>query len=154
MQDRPVLISREGLDRLQAELDALRTTRRAEIAERISYAKDFGEIAENAEYEDAKNEQGMVEGRILVLEKMIRNAVLIEEGPSGGHVVVGSVVTVEDESGKQTFTIVGPAEADPSGGRISLESPVGRALMGRRKGDVVEVSTPGGGRALKITKIG
>lgn len=154
MQDRPVLISQEGLTRLQRELDALRTTRRAEVAERISYAKGFGEIAENAEYEDAKNEQGMVEGRILVLEKMIRNAVIIEEGQAGGQVIVGSLVTVEDEFGEQTFTIVGPAEVDAGIGRISLESPVGRALMGHRKGDVVEVSAPGGTRALTIVKIG
>ena len=154
MQDRPVLISQAGLAKLQHELEGLRTTRRAEIAERISYAKDFGEIAENAEYEDAKNEQGMVEGRILVLEKMIRNAVIIEEGHSGGQVIVGSLVTVEDEFGKQVFTIVGPAEVDVNTGKISMESPVGRALMGHKKGDAVEVSTPGGTRALKIVKIG
>jgi len=154
MQDRPVLLTQEGLDRLQRELGELRTTKRDEIAERIKYAKDFGEITENSEYEDAKNEQGMVEGRILTLERMVRNAVIIEAERSGGHVQVGSVITVKDEFGSTTYTIVGPAEVDPATGKISMESPVGRALLGHKSGDSVQVQTPGGARTLKITKLG
>src|ERR1700680_3586558 len=106
--EKPVLLTKAGLDKLSAELDELITVKRAEIAERIKYAKDFGDITENAEYEDAKNEQGMLEGRILTLENMIRNAVIIEEGRDQGVVQVGSKVEVKDEFGNQTFTIVGP----------------------------------------------
>lgn len=151
--DKPVLLTHEGMQKLQAELDALRTSRRAEIAERIKYAKDFGDISENAEYEDAKNEQGMVEGRILTLENMLRNAVAIEAGGDRESVRIGSVVEVTDEYGKQHFTIVGPAEVDVPHGRISLESPVGKALLGHRQGDTVEVQSPSGTRQLKIVKV-
>jgi transcription elongation factor GreA len=151
--DKPVLLTKDGLARLERELDELRTVRRSEVAERIKYAKDFGDISENAEYEDAKNEQGMVEGRILVLENMIRNAVLIEEPSSGGVVGVGSVVEVKDDFGKQTFTIVGPAEVDVAQGRISMESPLGKALLSHKSGDQVEVQSPDGVRRVKITKV-
>jgi len=151
--DKPVLLTKDGLVRLERELDELRTVRRAEVAERIKYAKDFGDISENAEYEDAKNEQGMVEGRILVLENMIRNAVLIEEPSGGGFVGVGSMVDVKDDFGKQTFTIVGPAEVDVAQGRISMESPMGKALLGHKVGEQVEVQSPDGSRRVKITKV-
>lgn len=152
--DKPVLLTREGLERLERELEELRTVRRSEVAERIKYAKDFGDITENAEYEDAKNEQGMVEGRILTLETMIRNAVIIEGHHDGATVEAGSVVEVTDETGtRQTFTIVGPAEVDVATGRISMESPVGRALLGRGVGDRIEVQSPGGLRTLSIVKI-
>src|SRR5919108_1232675 len=113
MLDKPVLLTKEGLDKLQRELEELRTVRRNEIAERIKYAKEFGDIAENSEYEDAKNEQGMLEGRILTLERMVRNAVIIEE-QHNGVVQVGSRVTVKDEYGQETYTVVGPAEVDPA----------------------------------------
>jgi transcription elongation factor GreA len=152
MLDKPVLLTQEGLDKLQLELDELRTTRRSEIAERIRYAKEFGDISENSEYEDAKNEQGMVEGRILTLEKLIRNAVLIEEHHDG-IVQAGSVVKVKDEFGEETYTIVGPAEVDVARGRISMESPVGKALIGHKVGDKVSVQTPSGSRTVKIVKI-
>src|SRR5437660_820279 len=151
--DKPVLLTKDGLARLERELEELRTVRRSEIAERIKYAKDFGDISENAEYEDAKNEQGMVEGRILVLENMIRNAVLIEETSGGGVVAIGSAVEVKDEFGKQVFTIVGPAEVDVAQGRISLESPMGKALLGHKVGEQVEVQSPNGPRNVKITKV-
>ena len=152
--DKPVLLTPEGQQKLESELEELRTVRRAEIAERIKYAKDFGDISENAEYEDAKNEQGMVEGRILTLENMLRNAVLIEESAEEGGVVrVGSEVEVKDEFGKQVFTIVGPAEVDVASGRISLESPVGKALLGHRTGEAVEVQSPGGSRQVKIVRV-
>ena len=153
MLDKPVPLTAEGLDKLQRELEELRTVKRNEVAERIKYAKEFGDISENSEYEDAKNEQGMVKGRILVLENMLRNAVVIEEAPDGGVVSLGSAVDVKDEFGKQSFTIVGPAEVDVAAGRISLESPVGKALLGRKVGEEVDVQTPGGSRKVKITKI-
>jgi transcription elongation factor GreA len=151
--DKPVLLTKEGLDKLGTELEELRTIRRAEVAERIKYAKDFGDISENAEYEAAKNEQGMLEGRILTLEMMVRNAVIIEQAEVGGVVQVGSTVEVKDEFGTQAFTIVGPAEVDVTSGRISMESPVGKALLGRRIGDKVEVQSPGGVRELKVTAL-
>ena len=151
--DKPVLLTKEGLDKLATELEELRTIRRAEVAERIKYAKDFGDISENAEYEAAKNEQGMLEGRILTLEMMVRNAVIIEQVEVGGVVQVGSTVEVKDEFGIQAFTIVGPAEVDVTSGRISMESPVGKALLGRRIGDKVAVQSPGGVRELKVTAL-
>ena len=151
--DKPVLLTKEGLDKLAAELEELRTVRRAEVAERIKYAKDFGDISENAEYEAAKNEQGMLEGRILTLEMMVRNAVIIEPTEVGGVVQVGSTVEVKDEYGTQALTIVGPAEVDVASGRISMESPVGKALLGRRIGDKVAVQSPGGMRELKVTAL-
>ena len=151
--DKPVLLTKDGITKLEQELDELRTVRRAEVAERIKYAKDFGDISENAEYEDAKNEQGMVEGRILVVENMLRNAVVIEEGHDGGAAGLGSSIEVKDEFGKQTFTIVGPAEVDVAAGRISLESPVGKALLGHNVGDEVEVQSPSGSRKVRITGI-
>ena len=151
--DRPVLLTKEGLQKLEDELADLRTNKRAEIAERIKYAKDFGDITENAEYEDAKNEQGMLEGRILTLENMVRNAVIIEEAADGGEVRIGATVEVKDEFGKQTYTLVGPAEVDVAAGRISVESPMGKALMGHKVGDTIRVAAPGGERSAKITKI-
>jgi transcription elongation factor GreA len=152
MLDKPVLLTQEGLEKLQKELEELRTTRRSEIAERIKYAKEFGDISENAEYDDAKNEQGMLEGRILTLEKMIRNAVIIEE-QHDGRVQVGSRVTVRDEFGEEEYTIVGPAEVDVAKGRISMESPVGKALLGHRIGEEVKVQTPGGMRPVTIVRV-
>jgi transcription elongation factor GreA len=151
--DKPVLLTRDGLAKLERELAELRTVRRSEVAERIKYAKDFGDISENAEYDDAKNEQGMVEGRILVIENMLRNVVIIEEGADNGVVGVGSMVEVKDEFGKQTFTIVGPAEVDVAEGRISMESPVGKAMLGHKVGDQIEVQSPGGARQVKIVKV-
>ncbi len=151
--DKPVLLTKEGLDKLATELEELRTIRRAEVAERIKYAKDFGDISENAEYEAAKNEQGMLEGRILTLEMMVRNAVIIEQAEVGGVVQVGSTVEVKDEYGTQAFTIVGPAEVDVTSGRISMELPVGKALLGKRIGDKVEVQSPGGVRELRVTAL-
>jgi transcription elongation factor GreA len=152
LQDKPVPITREGLDKLQAELDQLRNVSRAEVADRIRTAKEFGDLSENAEYDDAKNAQGWVEGRILTLEKMVRNAEIIEESHSGA-VALGSKVKVKDEFGEESFTIVGPVEADPSKGLISLESPVGKALIGHKKGDKVQVTTPGGTSTMTVLTV-
>src|SRR5207245_11615913 len=118
--DKVVYLTQEGLNRLQAELEVLRNKRRPEVAERIRQAKEFGDINENAEYDDAKNEQGFVEGRILLLEKLLRNATIIDEHHSAGVVDVGSTVKVHDEYGDEAFTIVGTAEAATAWGRSPL----------------------------------
>ena len=151
--DKIVYLTQEGLERLQKELEYLRNKRRPEVADRIRHAKEFGDLNENAEYDDAKNEQGFVEGRILLLEKLIRNASIIESHHVKGVVEVGSTVKVHDEYGDEAFTIVGSAEAEPSKGRISMESPVGKALLGKRVGDDVSVQTPGGAMKMLIVEV-
>src|SRR5437764_1573801 len=154
MDERPVLLTKEGLRQLEAELEQLVQVRRGEIAERIRAARDFGDIAENAEYTEAKNEQSLVEGRIQTLEAMVRNAVVIEDEPrEAGVVAVGASVTVGTEDGDETYTIVGAAEADPLRGRISNESPLGRALLGHRAGDEVEWTSPSGTSAVKVLSV-
>jgi len=144
VNNKPTYLSREGLDKLRAELDEMVNVRRAEVATRIHDAKEHGDLTENAEYEDAKNEQAFVEGRIQTLEVLIKNATIIDDKHSTDHVQVGSTVSVEGPDGKESFTIVGSTEASPRDGRISNESPVGRALLGRRKGDKVVVRVPAG----------
>jgi transcription elongation factor GreA len=146
-------ISKDGLDKLRQELDEMLAVRRPEVAQRIHDAKEHGDLSENAEYEDAKNEQAFVEGRIQTLESMIKTATLIDENTSTDHVQIGSTVRVTGEDGEETFTIVGSAEAKPSDGRISNESPVGRALLGRKKGDKVVVQVPAGDFSYKILEI-
>jgi transcription elongation factor GreA len=155
MDDKAVLLTREGLRKLEEECEVLTGARRREIAERIRQARDFGDIAENAEYIEAKNEQGLVEGRIQTLEAMIRNAVVIEEAipKTGGVVGVGTVVKVKIDGGDEKYAIVGPAEADPLQGKISNESPLGRALLGHKAGDVVEWSAPAGTSRVKILAV-
>ncbi len=153
MNTKTTYISRDGLDRLRTELEEMLSVRRPEIAQRIHDAKEHGDLSENAEYEDAKNEQAFVEGRIAALETMIKNATLIEEHVSTDHVSIGSRVTVTSDGQTETFAIVGSAEAKPSDGRISNESPVGRALLGRRKGDKVVVKVPAGDFTYTITDI-
>lgn len=154
MEDKPVLLTREGLRKIEAELQFLVNVRRPEVAERIRSARDFGDIAENAEYTEAKNEQSLVEGRVLTLEVMVRNAVLIEAGGrEKGVVAVGSQVVVRSEDGDEAYSIVGAAEADPLAGRISNESPLGRALIGHRPGDEVEWSAPTGSRRVKVVRV-
>jgi transcription elongation factor GreA len=146
-------ISEEGLVKLRAELEELVNVRRQEIAQRIHDAKEHGDLAENAEYEDAKNEQAFVEGQIQRLEVLIKNAVLIDEQHGTDHVQIGSTVKVDGSDGKEEFTIVGSTEASPRDGKISNESPVGRALLGKRKGDTVAVSVPAGSFSYKILEI-
>jgi transcription elongation factor GreA len=154
MDERPVLLTKEGLRQAEVELDQLVQVRRVEIAERIRHARDFGDISENAEYTEAKNEQSLVEGRIQTLEAMIRNAVLIEDEPrEHGVVTVGASVTVTDPDGDETYAIVGAAEADPLRGRISNESPLGRALLGHRAGDEVEWTSPSGTSRVTILAV-
>jgi transcription elongation factor GreA len=152
-----VILTPEGLSRLQEELEELQTVRRREVAERIKEAREFGDISENAEYDDAKNEQMMLETRIAQLEEKLRSAQVIDQKELTTDVVqIGSIVHVKDEAnGKvQKFTIVGSAEASPAEMKLSNESPVGRALMGHKRNEVVAVQVPGGReRKLKITKI-
>jgi transcription elongation factor GreA len=143
-----VILTPEGYKQLKGELDYLRTTRRREVAERIAAAREFGEIAENAEYDDAKNEQMMLEHRIAQLEERLVNARLIDTKRVDTSVVsIGSVVRLRDVDAKETleYFIVGSAEANPSEKKLSNESPVGKAIIGRKKGETVEVTTPRGG---------
>jgi transcription elongation factor GreA len=151
-----VILTPEGLEKLKEEIEYLSTTKRREVAERIKEAREFGDISENSEYDDAKNEQAQLEQRIAQLEERLRSARVLDAGELGTDMVrVGSKVDVEDDKGKkQSFMIVGSAEASPPE-RLSNESPVGKALMGHKKGETVEVTLPNGKkRKLKITKIG
>jgi len=153
VNNKPSYLSREGLEKLRAELEEMTNVRRAEVAARIHDAKEHGDLSENAEYEDAKNEQAFVEGRIQTLEALIKNATIIDETHSTDHVQIGSTVHVESTDGPEEFTIVGSAEASPRDGRISNESPVGRALLGKRKGEKVLVRVPAGDFTYKIVNI-
>jgi transcription elongation factor GreA len=153
MNNKPAYLSKDGLEQIRQELEDLVNVKRAEVAARIHEAKEHGDISENAEYEDAKNEQAFVEGRIQSLSALIKNAVVIDENHSTTHVQIGSTVTLQSEDGKEKFMIVGSAEAAPSEGRISNESPVGRALLGRKKGDTVVVTVPAGDTSYKILSI-
>jgi transcription elongation factor GreA len=153
VSNKPEYLSREGLEKLRAELDELVSVRRPEIANRIHEAKEHGDITENAEYEDAKNEQAFIEGRIQSLTMLIKNAVLIEENTSTSFVQIGSTVELKGVEGTERYTIVGSTEAEPLEGRISNESPVGRALLGRKKGDKVTVSVPAGDSVYTIVGI-
>ena len=150
-----VILTPEGLANLKAELDELTTKRRREVAGRIKEAREFGDISENAEYDDAKNEQAMLEARIASLEEKLRSATVIDSADIGTDIVgVGTIVHVKDEAGKSTkYTIVGSAEASPGEMKLSNESPVGKALLGHKRGEQVTVATPKGKRSLKITKI-
>ena len=152
-----VILTPEGLEKLKQEIEYLSTTKRREVAERIKEAREFGDISENSEYDDAKNEQAMLEARIATLEDKLRSASVINAAELSPDVVrVGSQVEVKDAgSGKSlTYTIVGSTEADPSANKLSNESPVGKALVGRKKGDVAKVTLPNGKtRELTVTKI-
>ena len=156
MPDNPVLLTEEGLARLEKELEHLKTVRRPQLAERIRQAKELASTQNNAEYDDAKNDQAFVEGRILTLETLIQDARIIneEEAHHASAVQIGSTVHLVDAEGKKIqYTIVGSAEADPKSGRISNESPVGLALLGKRVGDEVQVSAPKGLLRFTLAKI-
>ncbi len=154
---RETLLTPSGLTELQGKIEHLSTVRRREVADRIKEAREFGDIAENSEYDDAKNEQAMLEKQIAELEEKLRSARIIDEkNIDTEKVAVGVMVHVKDQkTDKSTkFKIVGSAEADPAGQKLSNESPVGKALIGRKRGDVVSVPVPRGpARKLKITKI-
>ncbi len=154
---RESLITPEGLEKLKAELETLQTVRRREVADRIKEAREFGDISENSEYDDAKNEQAMLEQKIAQIEERVRRATVIDASDLDTHQVsVGVTVHVKDEKSgdSKKFLLVGSAESDLSEGKLSHESPIGRALMGHKRNDVVEVEVPRGPkRKLKITKI-
>ncbi len=154
MTDKPTFLTAEGKQKLEEELHYLKGDKRAQVAERIRQAKEEGDLRENAEYDDAKMEQGFVEGRIKELEYLLKNAQVIEHA-GGATVTLGSTVTIkeEDMDDEETYTIVGATEADPKNGRISNESPLGRALMGKKKSNKIKVETPGGLMAFKVIKV-
>jgi len=147
MSEKEVILTPEGLAKLEQELEDLKTVKRKEVAARIKEAISYGDISENSEYEEAKNEQAFIEGRILTLEKMLRNArIITNEDVDTGVVSVGATVTLKDlEFGDIVeYTIVGSAESDPMNNKISNESPVGQALLGKSKGSTVDVHVPAG----------
>ena len=149
-------MSEEGLKKLETELETLKSVKRHEVSERIKTAREFGDISENSEYEDAKNEQAFVEGRIQTIEKTLRQAKVVDNhnvDPNAVH--IGSLVTIKDleEDVEEQYTLVGAAEADPNKNHISNESPVGKALMGARVGQIVEVTAPVGKIRLQVIKI-
>lgn len=154
--EKEIILTPEGLSKLELELEKLKTVKRREVAERIKQAIEFGDISENSEYEDAKNEQAFIEGRIITLEKMLRNVRVIErQDNNSGTVHLGATVTLQDfEYGDEVvYTLVGSAEADPMNKKISNESPVGQAIIGKKVGDIVEVIVPAGNVKYKIVEV-
>ncbi|MDA3803087.1 MAG: transcription elongation factor GreA [Patescibacteria group bacterium] len=147
------IISQEGYNKLKQELDYLSAIKRKEIAQRIERAKELGDLSENAEYSEAKDAQALNEGRILELSNLLKNVTVVEGGTNGNQVSMGSNVTVEVEGKKKEYTIVSFNEADPLEGKISNESPLGLAFIGKEKGETVEVVTPKGVKKYKIKKI-
>ncbi len=156
MSEQDVILTREGLEQLEQELENLRSVKRTEVKERLKEAIALGDLSENSEYDDAKNEQAFMEGRILELEKMIRNAKVIEDDTQEeGVISVGSLVKVKDIEFDEIneYRLVGTVEADPMNNRISNESPVGRALLGHKAGEIIDVEVPAGIIKLEILEI-
>lgn len=157
MAEKQVILTTTGLKKLEDELENLKTVRRAEISEKIKIARGFGDLSENAEYDEAKKEQAEVEVRIVSLEKMLKNAKVIDEKDvSTDQVTVGSVVRVRDVDFDdiETYSIVGSTEADPRENKVSDESPLGKALIGAKKGEIVTVNAPNGDYKIEILEIG
>ena len=157
-EDNQVLITKEGLAKLKDELAHFKSVRRKEVAERLKEAISYGDLSENSEYEEAKNEQAFIEGRILELEKMISNAQIITEGKKStdATVHIGTTVTVQnltDNDDPEIYTIVGSTEADPAESKISNESPIGSALLGKSKNDIIKVKVPAGIFEYKVLKV-
>lgn len=153
-----VLITKKGLSKLKEELKYFKDVRRKEVAKRLKEAISYGDLSENAEYEEAKNEQAFIEGRIIELEKMIDNAQIITEGKKSADttVQIGTTVTVQnvtENDDPETYTIVGSTEANPTEYKISNESPIGSALLGKSKNDVIKVKVPAGIFEYKILKV-
>jgi len=157
MKDKPTFLTPEGRRKLEEELHYLRTIRRAEIAEQIHLAKEGGDIMENSGYDEAKNAQAFVEGRIMTLEAILRNAKIIQREGATDRVELGATVTIVESNSEpetpETYMIVGSAEVDPAKGRISNESPLGKALLGHRVGDEIIVQTPSGSLRFRIIAI-
>lgn len=146
-------LTSDGLDKLKVELKQLKTVKRKEIALRIQEAKELGDLSENAEYAEAKSEQGFIEGRIIELENILKNAVVISDDKSGDEVKIGSTIVIKIDGAEKSLTIVGSNEANPANGLISNESPLGQALLGHKVGDLVEVKVPAGLVEYKIISI-
>jgi transcription elongation factor GreA len=154
--EKDVILTQAGFEKLKATIDELETVKRREVAERIKSAREFGDISENSEYDDAKNEQALLESRIAKLKEQLRSARVIDTSDIPKDVVsIGSKVKVKyvDDGETDEYEIVGSAEADPGNRRLSNESPVGRAVLGHKKGDVVEVAAPAGPIKLQIMSI-
>lgn len=146
-------ISQEGLEKLKTELEEMKAAKRKEIAARLQHAKSLGDLSENAEYQEAKEAQSLLETQILELEEIIKNAVLIKKEHRTDTVEVGSTVRVKSDLGEEVYTIVGSEEANPLEGRISNESPLGKAFLSHKVGEVIEVRTPGGTKTYKVLEI-
>ncbi|HVO29018.1 MAG TPA: transcription elongation factor GreA [Candidatus Paceibacterota bacterium] len=146
-------LTKERLEELKAELDELKNKKRLEVAQRLKQAKEYGDLSENSEYVEAREEQANVEGRIFELEELLKEAVTIKTGEGGDTVRVGSAVTVRKGGQMLTYTIVGAYEARPEEGRISDESPLGKAFLGHKVGEAVNVATPAGSSSYEIVKI-
>ena len=154
MTNQETFLTPEGYSKLEEELDHLKTVRRPEVAQAIHEAKMDGDVSENAGYEEAKRQQAFLEGRIMTVEAMLKNAVLIESNGPSDTVILGSQVTVVEEGfDPETYTIVGSAEANPGDGRISNESPLGKALIGRQAGEKIAFETPGGQVEMELLRI-
>ena len=153
--DKKVMLTEEGLKKVQEELHYLKRVKRREIAEKIRNAVTFGEISENAEYNAAKNEQAFIEGRVLALEKIIENYELIDKEENPDCVLLGSEVLIKDMKNKKEckYTILDYVESEPDCGKISISSPIGKALLGKKKGDIVKVRVPAGHLEYKILNI-
>ena len=150
-----VILTKEGKEELEKRLEFLKVTKRAEITERIKTAREFGDLSENAEYDAAKNEQAMIEGEIVEIEEKLKHAVIIKDGAKKGVVSLGSKVDILDEETKEvsTYEIVGTTEADVENSRISNESPIGNALLGRKAGETISVNVPAGIVTITIKKV-
>ena len=152
---REEFLTAEGFKNLELELEDLKVNKRAEISEQIKIAREFGDLSENAEYDAAKEEQGKIEARIYEVEYKLKNAKIIDQNVKSEKIMPGSTVVIHDKTydEKETYTVVGVAEADPTNNKISNESPIGAALIGRKKGDIINVHTPGGVVEIKIIDV-
>ncbi|MBT4849836.1 transcription elongation factor GreA [Candidatus Parcubacteria bacterium] len=147
------VLTQEGFDKLMLELEGLKTDGRIRVAERIKTAKEYGDLSENAEYQEAKEERAFIEGRIMELEHLTKTSTIVQANSGGETVGVGCKVKVEKDGLQSEFTIVGSTEADPANNRISLESPIGEALMDKKIGDIIEVELPSGVTHYKVLEI-
>ncbi len=152
--NKQMIVTAEGLKKLKDELDYLQTTRRHEIAERLKEAISYGDLSENSEYQEAKEEQAFLEGKIAELEKMVKTVKVAKEDNSKTVIHLGTTCTVEVEGKKRKLTLVGATEAAPFEGKVSNESPIGKAIFGAKKGDVVTVNAPKGSLEYKIISLG
>lgn len=154
MKNQNTFITSEGLRKLKDELHELKSVKRLELAERIQEAKELGDLSENAEYVEAKNEQAFIEGRILEIDSILRRATVIKQkSKTCDKIEIGSKIKIQDDKDTKVYFIVGSNEADPSQGKISNESPIGQAFLGKREGDIIEIKVPRGCKKFKIISI-